>query len=81
MNKLSSIIQRVLAPTPIFFKKLRTAGAILAGVSSAILLSKGTMPLIIKQIAGYMDVAAGMLIAVSQMAVEDNAKHIEDIYE
>jgi len=81
MNSLSSITQRVQAPTPVFFQKLRTIGLILAAVSSALLVTPVAVPAIVTQIATYIGLAGGVLSAVSQTAVEDTAKHIEEVYE
>lgn len=81
MNKLSSITQRAQAPTPVFFKKLRTIGLLLAAASGALLITPVALPTIVTQIAAYLGVAASVLSAVSQITVEDNVKHIEEVYE
>lgn len=81
MNKLTSIKQRVQAPTPVFFKKLRTIGLVLAAASGALLVAPAEVPEIVTQVAGYLGIAGSVLSAVSQTAVEDNAKHIEEVYE
>jgi hypothetical protein len=52
------LINRVQAPTPPFFKKLRTIGLILAAVSSTIVAAPVALPAIVIQIAGYLAVAA-----------------------
>jgi hypothetical protein len=73
--------QRVQAPTPSFFKKLRTIGLVLATVSASIVAAPIALPLIVTQVAGYLAVAGGVLTTVSQLTVEDNAKHQEELYE
>lgn len=75
--------QRIQAPTPPFFKTLRTAGLLLAATSGAVLGMPAAVlvPALVTKIAGYVAVAGGVLSAVSQTAVEDNAKHQEELYE
>lgn len=68
MNKL---IERVQAPTPKFFKKLRNIGLILTAVAATIATAPIALPAIIVQIAGYLAVAGGVASAVSQTAVEN----------
>lgn len=67
---MKHIFQRVNAPTPKFFKKLRTIGLALAAVSTTIAAAPVGLPLIVIKIAGYLAVASGVLSAVSQTAVE-----------
>ena len=67
---MKQLIQRVQAPTPKFFKKLRTIGLALAAVSTTIAAATVALPLIVIKIAGYLAVASGVLSAVSQTAVE-----------
>jgi hypothetical protein len=66
-----NITQRVQLPTPPFFKKLRTIGLVLAAVSGTLATAPFALPAMIVQAAGYVAVAAGMLSAVSQTAVDD----------
>jgi hypothetical protein len=63
------LINRMQAPTPPFFKKLRTIGLILAAVSSTIVAAPVALPAIVIQIAGYLAVASTVVSAVSQTAV------------
>jgi hypothetical protein len=68
-QKEMKLINRVQAPTPPFFKKLRTIGLILAAVSSTIVAAPVALPAIVIQIAGYLAVASTVVSAVSQTAV------------
>lgn len=79
MHQLSSITQRVQAPTPVFFKKLRRIGLLLVAVSAAIAGIQTKVPAIITQAAGYIGLAGGVLSAVSQTAVEDTAKQPQEV--
>jgi hypothetical protein len=63
------LINRMQAPTPPFFKKLRTIGLILAAVSTTIVAAPVALPAIVIQIAGYLAVASTVVSAVSQTAV------------
>lgn len=69
-----SVVERVKAPTPKFFKTLRTIGLALAGIGGAILAAPVAVPTALVTIAGYVTLAGGVMTAVSQTAVDTNAK-------
>ncbi len=69
-----SIAQRVKAPTPKFFKTLRAIGLALAAIGGAILAAPVAVPAALVSIAGYVALAGGVMTAVSQTAVDTNAK-------
>ena len=69
-----TIVERVKAPTPKFFKTLRTIGLTLAAVGGAILTAPVAVPAALVTIAGYVALAGGVLTAVSQTAVDTNSK-------
>jgi uncharacterized membrane protein HdeD (DUF308 family) len=69
MNK---IVERAKAPTPKFFKVLRTIGLALAAVGGTILAAPVALPVIVTTIGGYVAVAGGVLSAVSQLTVDTN---------
>jgi uncharacterized membrane protein HdeD (DUF308 family) len=69
-----SVVERVKAPTPKFFKTLRTIGIVLATVGGTILAAPVALPAAIVSVAGYVAVAGGVMTAVSQTAVETSAK-------
>lgn len=66
-----NIIERLNAPTPRFFKKLRTIGLILAAAGGAILAAPVALPATVVTIAGYVVVAGSVATAISQAAVEE----------
>jgi hypothetical protein len=68
---MNHLIERIKAPTPKFFKTLRTIGISLAAIAATILTAPITLPAVIINIAGYVAVAGGVLGAVSQTAMED----------
>jgi hypothetical protein len=77
-NSRLTVAQRVQSPTPPFFKKLRTIGLALAAVGSTVVAVPIALPLLVTQLASYIAVAGGVLTAVSQATVEDNAKYQEE---
>jgi hypothetical protein len=67
---MNELMNRVNAPTPKFFKKLRNIGLVLATVAGTIAAAPVALPAVIIKIAGYLAVASGVASAVSQTAVE-----------
>ena len=70
------IIERAQAPTPKFFKLLRTIGLAMLAVSGAFLTAPVTLPAVVLTVAGYTAVAGGVLSAVSQITVDDTTKNL-----
>ncbi len=68
-----TIVERVKAPTPKFFKTLRTIGLTLAGIGGAILAAPVAVPAALITIAGYITLAGGVITAVSQTAVDSES--------
>jgi hypothetical protein len=64
-------LERCKAPTPKFFKKLRTVGLILVAAGGTILAAPITIPAAAITVAGYVVVAGSVATAVSQAAVEE----------
>ncbi|GGH57095.1 hypothetical protein HNQ91_000141 [Filimonas zeae] len=77
-NKPLSISKRVTAPTPPFFKTLRTIGLMLTASGGALLVEKGVLPAAVVQVAGCMVAAGGVLTAVSQTTVDDAALRMKE---
>jgi uncharacterized membrane protein YeiH len=65
-----NIQERAKAPTPKFFRILRTIGLSLLAVSGSLLAAPITLPAAIVTIAGYAAVAGGVISAVSQVTVD-----------
>lgn len=72
------IIERAQAPTPKFFKLLRTIGLAMLAVSGALLTAPVALPAVIVTVAGYTAVAGGVLSAVSQITVDDAAMNLPE---
>jgi hypothetical protein len=68
-----SLLQRATAPTPKFFKTLRTIGITLAAVAAAVLGAPVTLPAIVTTVAGYLGLAATVATTVSQFTVDAEA--------
>lgn len=68
-----TILKRAKAPTPKFFKVLRTIGLVMAAVGGTVLTAPIGLPVVICSIGGYMAVAGGVLSAVSQITTLDEA--------
>ena len=66
-----NLIKRIQAPTPKFFKVLRTIGLVLAAVGGTILAAPVALPVAIVSIGGYIAVAGGVISAVSQLTTTD----------
>lgn len=73
-----NIIQRLKAPTPKFFKVLRTIGLALVAASGAILAAPIALPAGLITAAGYVAVAGTVATAVSQTAVEKEGEEEVD---
>ena len=62
-----NILERINAPTPQFFKRLRNYGLALSAISAAILAAPVALPLAIVTVAGYAAVGGAVISAVSQV--------------
>lgn len=74
MKNTNNVVERALAPTPKFFKTLRTVGLVMAAVAGTVLTAPVSLPIVIIQVAGYIAVAGGVLSAVSQVTVDTEMK-------
>ena len=71
---MKKIVNRATAPTPKFFKVLRTVGLVLAAVGGTILAAPIALPVLVTTIGGYMAVAGGVLTATSQLTTTDDSQ-------
>ncbi|WP_396187579.1 hypothetical protein [Flavobacterium sp.] len=73
------VVERIKAPTPKFFKILRSIGLALLAISGTIVAAPIVLPVTVVTVAGYMAVAGGVISAVSQMTVaEENLNKPRD---
>jgi ABC-type xylose transport system permease subunit len=68
-----SIGERVLAPTPKFFKIIRTFGLLLGTIGGTILAAPVALPVALTTAAGYLIAAGSVAAAISQTTVDWNS--------
>ena len=74
-----NILERAKAPTPKFFKILRSIGLALLGISGSIVAAPVVLPAAVVTAAGYIAVAGGVISAISQITVDDEIlKQVQD---
>jgi len=73
INKMN-LAERVLAPTPKWFKVLRTIGIALASVGGIIIASPVALPAALVSAAGYLILGGSIITAVSQTGVKSEEK-------
>ena len=71
-----NILERINAPTPDFFKRLRNFGLALAAISAAILAAPVALPVAIVTAAGYAAVGGAVISAVSQITTNRESPNL-----
>lgn len=66
-----NILKRAKAPTPKFFKSLRSIGLVLATIGGVVVTAPVSLPALVTSIGGYLAVAGGAMTAVSQLTTPD----------
>lgn len=69
-NNNLNIVDRALAPTPKWFKVLRSVGIALASVGGIIIASPVALPVGLVSAAGYLVLGGSIISVVSQTAVK-----------
>ena len=69
-NNNLNVLDRALAPTPKWFKILRTVGIALASVGGIIIASPVALPVGLVSAAGYLVLGGSIISVVSQTAVK-----------
>jgi len=69
-NNKMNLVERTLAPTPKWFKILRTIGIALASVGGIIIASPIALPVGLVSAAGYLVLGGSIISVVSQTAVK-----------
>ena len=64
-----TLAQRVVAPTPKFFRLLRTIGVVVGLVGASILASPLALPAVVVTLGGYLALAGSIVTGLSQTAV------------
>ena len=73
-----TVVERVKAPTPKFFRTLRNIGLALAAIGGAILAAPVAVPAALITVAGYVTLAGSVITAVSQTAVDNSQTKTEE---
>lgn len=68
-NQDLSLVERVQAPTPKFFRIVRNVGLVLGAVGTTILTAGAALPPVLITVAGYLVTAGAVAAAVSQSTV------------
>lgn len=73
MKKVNQMktLERYMAPTPKFFRIIRTVGITLAAAGGSILAAPVALPAAMVTIAGYLTVVGAVATAVSQAVVDE----------
>jgi uncharacterized membrane protein HdeD (DUF308 family) len=74
-----NIVERAKAPTPKFFKVLRSIGMALLAISGSIIAAPVVLPVAVVSIAGYAALAGGVISVISQITVDDEANREQAI--
>ena len=69
-NNNLNVVDRALAPTPKWFKILRSVGIALASVGGIIIASPIALPVGLVSAAGYLVLGGSIISVVSQTAVK-----------
>lgn len=76
-NENLSLVKRIQAPTPKWFKTLRAIGLALAAIGGAIVAAPVALPAGVVTVAGYIGLAGGVITAVSQTAVQSEEQTVK----
>ena len=68
-NNSLNLVQRILSPTPKWFKLIRNIGLALASVGGIIVASPVALPVGLVSVAGYLVLGGSIISAVSQTGV------------
>lgn len=67
-----NVVERAKAPTPKFFRVLRSIGLTLLVLSGSVIAAQIVLRTVVTNVVDYLAVAGGMLFAGSQMTVHDD---------
>ena len=73
-NNNLNVVERALAPTPKWFRILRTVGIAMASVGGVVLASPVALPVGLVSAAGYLILGGRIISVVSQTAVTTEEK-------
>lgn len=64
-----NLVERVKAPTPKFFRVLRSIGLALLAISGSVIAAPVVLPAVVVSVAGYTALAGGIISAISQVTM------------
>lgn len=70
MQESMTLVERVKAPTPKFFRVIRNIGLLLTAVGTTVITAGVALPAVVVSVAGYMVAAGAAVAAVSQTTVD-----------
>lgn len=74
-----NLVERVKAPTPKWFKIIRTIGITLTAVGGAIIAAPVALPAVLVTVAGYAMLGGTVATAIAQTAMQtDNEETTEE---
>lgn len=73
-----SLLGRAKAPTPKFFRKLRTIGITIGAIGTAFIAAPVALPVAIVTAAGYLVTVGSVVAAVSQLTVHQEPLDIDE---
>lgn len=65
------LLNRIVAPTPPFFRKVRNVGLLLTAIASAIFGLPVELPVCISEIAGGIAIAGTVMAGLGQTAIKE----------
>lgn len=69
--KQASLKERMKAPSPQFFNRIKKIGLLLGGIGTAVLASPIALPVIMTTLAGYLVTAGLVATAVAVVTIEE----------
>ena len=75
-----NVLERVQAPTPKFFLRLRNISLILATLGASVMAAPIALPAVVLKIAGYIAVAGAVGGTVSQTVTGQESEPVKDDY-
>lgn len=73
-----TLFARAKAPTPKFFRKLRTIGITIGAIGTAFIAAPVALPVAIVTAAGYLVTVGSVVAAVSQLTVHQEPMDAEE---
>lgn len=73
-----SLLGRANAPTPKFFRKLRTIGITIGAIGTSLIAAPVALPVAIVTAAGYLVTVGSVVAAVSQLTVHQEPMDVEE---